>query len=528
VGNLDAAPLAGNCHAPGCPGGLAQRKSLAEFPVIRPDFREFQHLAKQGNLIPVYDIFPADLLTPVSAYLRIAQGARYSFLLESVEGNEKIARYSFAGAHPEEIFRYVSGACVMESPDRLVWEERDPVSFLRERIQRFHPVRVPGLPPLVAGAIGYFSYDMVRLIERLPKRLRDEIGLYDAQLMFYNGLIAFDHVQHRIWIVRNVFTGAANGSLRAKYNAAVREIRHTRKLLEQPVAAERPRTEKSKKGRKLKVRSNFRPSEYRAAVRKAKQYIRAGDIFQVVLSQRFSAKTKAQPFEIYRELRALNPSPYPFFLQMNDVAIVGTSPEMLVKVQGRDVFYRPIAGTQPRGKDEAEDQRLEKELLASEKERAEHIMLVDLGRNDLGRVCDYGTVKVEQLMSVERFSHVMHIVSTLRGRLREDVDALDALMACFPAGTVSGAPKVRAMEIIEELEPTRRGIYAGGVLYMDFAGNLDSCIALRTMVVKNGVAYVQAGGGIVADSTPEGEYQETVNKSRALLTALEAAHRDRR
>jgi len=495
---------------------------------MRPDFREFQGLAKQGNLIPVYDIFPADLLTPVSAYLRIAQGARYSFLLESVEGNEKIARYSFAGANPEEIFRYVSGACVMESSDRLVWEERDPVSFLRECIERFRPVRVPGLPPLVAGAIGYFSYDMVRLIEQLPKRLRDEIGLYDAQLMFYNGLIAFDHVQHRIWIVRNVFTSGTNGSLRAKYNAAIREIRRTRKLLEQPVAAERPRTGKSAKGRKLKVRSNFRPGEYRAAVRKAKQYIRAGDIFQVVLSQRFSAKTKAQPFEIYRELRALNPSPYPFFLQMNDVAIVGTSPEMLVKVQGRDVFYRPIAGTQPRGKNEAEDQRLEKELLASEKERAEHIMLVDLGRNDLGRVCDYGTVKVEQLMGVERFSHVMHIVSTLRGRLREDVDALDALMACFPAGTVSGAPKVRAMEIIEELEPTRRGIYAGGVLYMDFAGNLDSCIALRTMVVKNGVAYMQAGGGIVADSTPDGEYQETVNKSRALLTALESAHRDRR
>ncbi len=523
--------------------------------MIRPDFREFQRLAKQGNLIPVYDVFPADLLTPVSAYLRIAQGARYSFLLESVEGGEKIARYTFAGAHPEELFRYNAGACVMESPDRIVWEERDPVSFLRERIERFQPVRVPGLPPLVAGAIGYFSYDMVRLIERLPKRLRDEIGLYDAMLAFYHGLIAFDHVQHRLWIVRNVFTGGpGGGTLRARYNAAVREIRRTRKLLELPVAAERPRKESRKEGGKLRVASNFRRPEYLAAVRKAKQYIRAGDIFQVnfrrpeylaavrkakqyiragdifqvVLSQRFSAKTKAQPFEIYRELRALNPSPYLFYLQMNDVSVVGSSPEMLVKVQGRDVFYRPIAGTQPRGKDEAEDQRLEKQLLASEKERAEHIMLVDLGRNDLGRVCDYGTVKVEQLMTVERFSHVMHIVSSLRGRLREDVDCFDALMACFPAGTVSGAPKVRAMEIIEELERTRRGIYAGGVLYMDFAGNLDSCIALRTMVVKNGVAYVQAGGGIVADSIPEGEYQESVNKARALLTALESAHRVRR
>jgi anthranilate synthase component I len=496
--------------------------------VIRPDFREFQRLAKQGNLIPVYEVFPADLLTPVSAYLRIAQGARYSFLLESVEGGEKIARYTFAGAHPEQVFRYNAGACVMEGPDRIVWEERDPVSFLRERMERFQPVRVPGLPPLVAGAIGYFSYDMVRLIERLPKRLRDEIGLYDAMLAFYHGLIAFDHVQHRLWIVRNVFTGGPGGTLRARYNAAVREIHHTRKLLEQPVDAERPRKDSQRKNSKPKVASNFRRAEYLAAVRKAKQYIRAGDIFQVVLSQRFSAKTKAQPFEIYRELRALNPSPYLFFLQMNDVSVVGSSPEMLVKVQGRDVFYRPIAGTLPRGKDEAEDQRLEKEMLASEKERAEHIMLVDLGRNDLGRVCEYGTVKVEQLMTVERFSHVMHIVSSLRGRLREDVDCFDALMACFPAGTVSGAPKVRAMEIIEELERTRRGIYAVGVLYMDFAGNLDSCIALRTMVVKNGVAYVQAGGGIVADSTPEGEFQESVNKSRALLAALEAAHRGSR
>ena len=493
--------------------------------MIQPDFAEFQGLAKQGNLIPVYDVFSADLLTPVSAYLRIAQDARYSFLLESVEGGEKIARYTFAGAHPEEVFRYSNGACVFENRERLVWEEREPISFLRERIQRFRPVRLPGLPPLVAGAIGYFSYDMVRLIERLPKRLRDDIGLYDAMLMFYHGLLAFDHVQHRLWIVRNVFTEGP-GSLRAKYNAAVREIKQTRRLLEEPVAAERPnKLSGASKRASVKVSSNFRRPEYLGIVRKAQQYIRAGDIFQVVLSQRFSAKTQADPFEVYRQLRALNPSPYLFFLQLHDVAVVGSSPEMLVKVQGRDVFYRPIAGTRPRGKDEAEDQRLEQEMLSSEKERAEHIMLVDLGRNDLGRVCDYGTVKVEKLLTVERYSHVMHIVSSLRGRLREDVDCFDALMACFPAGTVSGAPKVRAMEIIEELERTRRGIYAGGILYLDFAGNLDSCIALRTMVVKNGVAHVQAGGGVVADSTPEGEYQESVNKSKALLTALEAAAR---
>ena len=492
--------------------------------MIQPDFREFQRLAKQGNLIPVYDVFPADLLTPVSAYLRIAQGSRYSFLLESVEGGEKIARYTFAGSNPEEIFRYANGACVLETPDRVIWEERDPISFLRSHMERFRPVRLPGLPPLVAGAIGYFSYDMVRLIERLPKRLRDEIGLYDAMLMLYHGIIAFDHVQHRLWIVRNVFT-EGRGSLKKKYEAAVREIRRARGLLESPSPGE---TRKKSAGRgksaPLRVTSNVTKPEYLAAVRKSKAYIRAGDVFQVVIGQRFSAKSSAQPFDIYRELRAVNPSPYMFFLQMNDVCVAGASPEMLVKVQGRDVFYRPIAGTLPRGRDEAEDLSNEKKLLASEKERAEHIMLVDLGRNDLGRVCDYGTVRVEKLMTIERYSHVMHIVSSLRGRLREDVDCFDALMACFPAGTVSGAPKVRAMEIIEEMEKTRRGIYAGGVLYLDFAGNLDSCIALRTMVIKNGVAYIQAGGGIVADSNPASEYQESVNKSRALLAALEAAH----
>jgi anthranilate synthase component I len=491
--------------------------------MIQPSFEEFQKLAREGNLIPVYDVFSADLLTPVSAYLRLTQGSRYSFLLESVEGGEKIARYTFAGANPEEVFRYAGGACVLESRNRMIWEERDPISFLREHMAKFHPVRVPGLPPLVAGAIGYFSYDMVRLIERLPKRLRDDIGLYDAMLMFYRGLIAFDHVQHRLWIVRNVYT-EGSGSLRGKYNAAVQEIQKTRSMLEVPIEREKPQKAARQNARRLKISSNVKRAEYLQAVRKAKQYIRAGDIFQVVISQRFSSKSQAAPFDIYRELRALNPSPYLFYLQLNDVAVVGSSPEMLVKVQGKDVSYRPIAGTRWRGKNEAEDHSLEQELLASEKERAEHIMLVDLGRNDLGRVCEYGSVKVEKLMTVERYSHVMHLVSSLKGQLREDVDCFDALMSCFPAGTVSGAPKVRAMEIIEELEKTKRGIYAGGILYLDFAGNLDSCIALRTMVIKNGVAHVQAGGGIVADSTPQGEFDESVNKSKALLRALETAN----
>jgi anthranilate synthase component 1 len=337
------------------------------------------------------------------------------------------------------------------------------------------------------------------------------------------GLVAFDHVQHRVWVVRNVFT-EGRGSLRAKYNAAVREVQRIRRALEQPLALPR----RQPRGRPLRVTANFRKPVYLAAVRRAKRYIRAGDIFQVVLSQRFAARTTADPFAVYRALRVVNPSPYMYFLQLGDYFVLGSSPETLLKVQGREAFYRPIAGTRPRGRDEREDQRLEADLISDPKERAEHIMLVDLGRNDLGRVCEYGTVRAENLMFVERYSHVMHLVPTLRGRLRPDVDSLDALMACFPAGTVSGAPKVRAMEIIDETEPTRRGLYAGAILYLDFSGNLDSCIAIRTLVAKNGVAYVQAGGGIVADSVPEREYQETVNKSRALLVALKAASQGER
>ena len=487
--------------------------------MIQPDYKTFCRLARQGNLVPVYDAITADLLTPVSAFLRLARGAQYAFLLESVEGGEKIARYTFVGANPLEVFRYAKGASIVEGEGRLHWEESNPIEFLRRRIGRYRPVRVPGLPPLVAGAIGYFAYDMVRLVERIPAKARDDVGLDDAVLMFYLGLVAFDHVQHRLWIVRNVFTDG-EGSLRAKYNAAVREVAATRRVLERPPEPER----RARTAGALHVASNFRRSAYLAAVRKAKRYIRAGDIFQVVLSQRFAARTSADPFAVYRALRALNPSPYMYFLRLGDVSVVGSSPEMLVKVQGREAFYRPIAGTRPRGCDDKEDHRLEAELAADPKERAEHIMLVDLGRNDLGRVCEYGSVRVEKLMTIERYSHVMHLVSSLRGRLRPEVDCFDALMACFPAGTVSGAPKVRAMEIIDEFEPTHRGIYAGGILYLDFSGNLDSCIAIRTLVAKGGRAYVQAGGGVVADSVPEREFEETVNKSRALLAALETAH----
>jgi anthranilate synthase component 1 len=489
--------------------------------MIQPDFKTFCRLARQGNLVPVYDTFTADTLTPVSAYLRLAHDARYACLLESVEGGEKIARYTFVGANPAEVFRYVNGACVLESESRVSWVQSNPIDYLRNRVERYRPVRVPGLPPLVAGAIGYFAYDMVRLVERIPDTARDDVGMDDAVMMFFLGLAVFDHVRHRVWIVRNVFTGG-EGSLRAKYNRAVREIRATRRRLDEPVSAEHP---KRRRDRPLKITSNFTRPRFLGAVRKAKEYIRAGDIFQVAVSQRFAAKTDADPFEIYRALRVVNPSPYMYFLKLNDLAVVGSSPEMLLKVQGREAFYRPIAGTRPRGDDEKQDQRLETELAADPKERAEHIMLVDLGRNDLGRVSEYGSVRVEKLMFVERYSHVMHLVSSLSGRLREDVDCFEALAACFPGGTLSGAPKVRAMEIIDELEPTRRGIYGGAILYLDFSGNLDSCIAIRTMVVKKGVAYVQAGAGLVADSVPENEYVETVNKARALLTALEIAHR---
>src|ERR1700751_4131647 len=487
--------------------------------MAQPDFKTFSNLARQGDLIPVYETFTADLLTPVGAYLRIAHGAKYSFLLESVEGGETIARYTFAGANPEEVFRARGRICTLETGGREIHFDDDPIEQLRRLTAPYHPVRVPGLPPLIGGAIGYFAYDMVRLIERIPASGRDDLNLDDCVMMFYLGLVAFDHVRHRVWVIRNVFT-ETKGSLRQKYDAAVREIRRTRRKLESPL----PRQRRSRSRGPLRIESNFTKARYVGAVRKAKNYIRAGDIFQVVPSQRFSAQTDADPFEIYRALRVVNPSPYLCYLKIDNVSVVASSPEMLVKVQGRNAYYRPIAGTVPRGRTEAEDRALEAKLLADPKERAEHIMLVDLGRNDLGRVCEYGTVQVEKLMTVERYSHVMHLVSSLRGQLRPDVDCFDALMACFPAGTVSGAPKVRAMEIIEELEKTRRGIYAGGILYLDFAGNLDSCIALRTMVIKNGVAHVQAGGGIVADSTPQGEFDESVNKSKALLRALEKAN----
>ena len=486
--------------------------------MIQPDFKTFCQLARHGNLIPVHDTYTADLLTPVGAHLRIAHNSKYSFLLESVEGGETIGRYTFTGVNPEEVFRARGRSCTLEVRGKKTRFDENPVERLRRLTARYKPVRVPGLPPLTAGAIGYFAYDMVRLIERIPDSGRDDVGADDCVMMFYLGLVAFDHVQHRVSVIRNVFTEGA-GSLRGKYDAAVREIRRTRRLLEGPLPSQR----RAPRAKPVRVESNMTKQQFVSAVNKAKEYILAGDAFQIVVSQRFFAKVSADPFEIYRALRVVNPSPYLYFLKLDDVSVVGSSPEILVKVQGRDAYYKPLAGTRPRGRNDEEDRNLEAELLADPKERAEHIMLVDLGRNDLGRVCEYGSVKPDRLMFVERFSHVMHLVSSLHGRLRPEVDCFDALMACFPAGTLSGAPKVRAMQIIDELEPTRRGIYAGAILYLDFSGNVDSCIALRTLVAKGGRVYIQAGAGIVADSVAEREYDETLNKARALVKALEIA-----
>ncbi|HEV2385784.1 MAG TPA: anthranilate synthase component I [Candidatus Acidoferrales bacterium] len=512
--------------------------------MLFPDYNSFRRMARGGNMVPVCEVFRADLLTPVGAYLRLARKARYACLLESVEGAEKIARYTFLGADPIEVFRYRAGVCTLESGGRTHSERARPIEYLRRLVGRYHPVRLTELPPLVGGAIGYFGYEMVRLIEQVPLPAGDGLAMDDAVMMLYPGLVVFDHVKHRVWAVRYVFTEGGR-SLRRLYDAAARQARQTRRRLEQPLrqrpgvrhATGAPRLDRrfpvefgasagtaglaySADGRLPKVYSNMPKSEYLESVRESKRLIRAGDIFQVVPSQRFVAASAADPFDIYRALRVVNPSPYLYFLKLGDTAIAGSSPEMLVKIDGRDASYRPIAGTRRRGRDDAEDRRLAAEMQADPKERAEHIMLVDLGRNDLGRVCEYGSVKVEEMMCVERYSHVMHLVSRLKGRLRRGVDCLDALMACFPAGTLTGAPKVRAMEIISALEPTRRGVYSGAILYLDFSGNLDSCIAIRTLVIKNGRAYFQAGAGIVADSVPEREYAETLNKARALVAAL--------
>jgi anthranilate synthase component 1 len=489
--------------------------------MLQPDFKQFSRLARESTLVPVVKSVSADLLTPVSAFLAIAGKERHAFLLESIERGEQIGRYTFLGARPYMRVRAFGGKVEVERHGRSEKHPGNLFQVVKELLRAHHPATVPGLPPFTAGAVGYFSYDVVRQLENIGKSAKDDLGLPDAELMFFDRLLAFDHLRHQIHIV--AAADVSRESARKAYDRAVRDIAAIEKKL---ASGQRPglwRKSVHKKPAKLKIHAATSRDRFLKSVQRCKEYIAAGDIFQVVLSQRLDFKPEVAPFDLYRALRQVNPSPYLYFLRMDDTHILGSSPEMLVRVTGRKLEYRPIAGTHPRGRDEAEDARLEQQMLNDEKERAEHVMLVDLGRNDLGRVSEYGSVKVKDLMYVERYSHVMHLVSALEGKLRKGLDALDAFAACFPAGTLSGAPKVRAMQIIEELEPTRRGIYGGSVLYADFAGNLDSCIGIRTLLMQGKHAFLQAGAGIVADSDPASEFQESMNKAQALLRAVEMA-----
>jgi anthranilate synthase component 1 len=483
--------------------------------MLQPDFKQFSRLAKVASLVPVVKSVSADLLTPVSAFLAIAENEPHAFLLESVERGEQIGRYTYMRVKAHE------GMVEIERGRRREVIEENIFQVVKRLLREHRPASIPGLPPFTAGAVGYFAYDVVRQLEKIGDHAKDDLALPDAELMFFDRLLAFDHLRHQIHIV--AAADVVRESPRRAYDRALRDIA----ALEQKLAAGLTpalwrKSTKAKTG-KLRVHARTKRETFLRGVERCKEYIAAGDIFQVVLSQRLDFTPEVAPFDLYRSLRQVNPSPYLYFLRMGDTHILGSSPEMLVRVSGRRLEYRPIAGTHPRGRDESEDLRLEQQMRTDEKERAEHVMLVDLGRNDLGRVSDYGSVKVKDLMYVERYSHVMHLVSALEGTLRKDLDALDAFAACFPAGTLSGAPKVRAMQIIEELEPTRRGIYGGSVLYADFAGNLDSCIGIRTLLMQGKKAYLQAGAGIVADSDPASEFQESMNKAQALLRAVENA-----
>ena len=489
--------------------------------MLQPDFKEFSRLARESSLVPVVKSVSADLLTPVSAFLAIAQKESHAFLLESVERGEQIGRYTFLGANPYMRVRGRHGRVEIERGRKREVVEENVFQVVKRLLREHQPAAVPGLPPFMAGAVGYFAYDVVRLLENIGEHAKDDLSLPDAELMFFDRLLAFDHLRHQIHIV--AAADVRKESPQRAYDRALRDIKAIEKKLATGLSPALWRKAAKGKFGKLKVRACTKRDDYMRNVERCKEYIAAGDIFQVVYSQRLEFTPEVAPFDLYRALRQVNPSPYLYFLKNGDTHILGSSPEMLVRVTGRKLEYRPIAGTRPRGKDQAEDAALEQEVRHDEKERAEHVMLVDLGRNDLGRVSEYGSVKVKDLMYVERYSHVMHLVSALEGTLRKDLDALDAFAACFPAGTLSGAPKVRAMQIIEELEPTRRGVYGGSVFYADFAGNLDSCIGIRTMLMKGKEAYLQAGGGIVADSNPAAEFQESMNKAGALLRAVELA-----
>jgi anthranilate synthase component 1 len=495
-------------------------------------FDDFLREARRGNVVPVVRSVLADLQTPVGAFLRVAQGAPYAFLLESVEGGERVARYSFLGIDPQMIVRGRGLQTIIErNGEHETLPNTRAIDFVREYFSDRELARRSGLSPLAGGAVGFLAYDAARWFEPVLERENSHFEHDDAVWMFYRTVLAFDRVRQRVEITAVVLTEEAEGShtrLKQLYDDAVEETAQIEKRLfsDASLPTQRASDAPAQEGGEASVfQSNWTRKGFEDAVNSVKEHIAAGDCYQVVLSQRFAKKTASDPISIYRALRATNPSPYMYFFRINDEAIIGASPEMLVRCRGQRLDYRPIAGTRRRGATETEDWMLGEEMRADEKEVAEHTMLVDLGRNDLGRVADYGSVEVGDLMEVERYSHVQHLVTTLRARLRPGLDRFDALASCFPAGTVTGAPKVRAMEIIRELEPDARGVYAGAILYMDYAGNLDSCIAIRTIVLKDGLASVQAGAGIVADSVPEREYEETINKARALVRAIEMAER---
>ncbi len=492
--------------------------------MLKPNEREFETLAAQGyNLIPVWREIAADLETPVSAFLKVTRGD-YAFLLESVQGGEKWGRYTFLGSEPAMVLRGRGGRLDLTRPGRSVEVRsvKSPLDGLRDEMRRFRAYQSPELPRFFGGAVGFLAYDIVRYFERLPTHARDELGTPDLYLMLTDTVLIFDNVRQTLKIVANVAV-EDHPSISAAYRDAAAKIDELIARLDAPARAPRLDSAASLNGDVVKLVSNQTREGYMAMVEAAKEYIAAGDVIQVVPSQRFEAPLDSHPFNLYRSLRTINPSPYMFYLRMDDHTLVGASPEVMVRVEGREITLRPIAGTRRRGATEAEDHALERELLADPKERAEHVMLVDLGRNDVGRVAEIGSVEVTELMTVERYSHVMHIVSNVRGRLREGCDAYDAFRATFPQGTVSGAPKIRAMEIIDELESVRRGVYAGAVGYFSYTGNTDTAIALRTILVKGGRVYIQAGGGVVADSDPDAEYEESVNKARAMVRALGAA-----
>jgi anthranilate synthase component 1 len=489
---------------------------------ITPSLAEFQRLARSHDLVPICKPWTADLETPVSAFLRVAYGEPEAFLLESVEGGENVGRYTFMGIRPYKKIIAHGRQIATHTGHHIETSEGDVFELLRDSLDGHVSAKLPGLPPFTAGAVGFFSYDAVRLIEKLPETAKDELGMPDACLMFFDTVLAFDRVKQQILLIATA--DMQRHSPRTAYANAVRRLNDLERRLSKPL----PKPVRHTGRGKLQLKARTRKQDFLAGVQRIKDYIGSGDVFQTVLSQRFDVEPGVDPFSVYRALRIVNPSPYMYFLRMGlrrpgDTHLAGSSPELLVRVHGSKVEYRPIAGTRWRAENEEEDRRIEAELRADQKEVAEHIMLVDLGRNDVGRVSEYGSVQVKELMFVERYSHVMHLVSSLEGKLREGLSAIDAFRACFPAGTLSGAPKVRAMEIIEELEPARRGVYGGGVFYADFSGNFDSCIAIRSLLMRGKQGHIQAGSGIVADSEPEKEYEESINKAKAVVRAIERA-----